>query len=590
MELKRVFDLLDYQKANHPKADALAQKVGGKWVTTSTEEYAYQSDLVSLGLLAMGVKKGDKIATLTNNRTEWNFLDMGILQTGAIHVPIYPTLSIEDYQYILVHAEIKYIFIADALLYKKMKSLIDSISAIEKVFTINQVENVPNWSEIPELGKKSENLREALNKAKSEVMPDDLASIIYTSGTTGVSKGVMLTHHNFVSNLLSARNALPLDNTHKILSFLPLCHVYEHLLNYLFQYKGVSIYYAQNMGTIVADLKEIKADGFDTVPRLLEKVYATIMNKGKELKGIKRKIFDWSVNLGLKFDFDNGPLYFAQLAIARKLVFVKWQEALGGNIKFIGSGGAALQPRLARLFWAAGIPVQEGYGLTETSPLIAFNYNKYPGIKFGTVGPVIENVEVKIADDGEILVRGYNVMKGYYKNEELTNEVIKDGWFHTGDIGEFVDGKYLKITDRKKEIFKLSSGKYIAPQVLENKLKESAFIEQAMVVGENQKYAAVIIVPDQEALTRWAKDHHISPLTLDALVENAKVKQMIQNEIVAVNKKLGKTEEIKKFRMITDSWTPESGDLSPTLKLKRKYLAAKYATQISDLFPANEND
>jgi len=590
MELTRVFDLLDHQKAKYPKPDALAQKVGGNWITTSTDEYARQSDLVSLGLLAMGIKKGDKLATLTNNRTEWNFLDMGILQTGAIHVPIYPTLSIEDYEYILVHAEIKYMFISDALLYKKLKPLIDKIPAIEKVYTINLVEGVANWQEIPDLGAKSEHLREVLNKTKKEVSPEDLASIIYTSGTTGVSKGVMLTHHNFVSNLLSARNALPLDNTHKILSFLPLCHVYEHLLSYLFQYKGVSIYYAQNMGTIISDLKEIKADGFDTVPRLLEKVYATIMNKGKELKGIKRAIFDWSVNLGLRFDFTNGPLYFAQLAIARKLVFVKWQEALGGHVKFIGSGGAALQPRLARLFWAAGIPVQEGYGLTETSPLIAFNYSKHPGIKFGTVGPVIENVEVKIADDGEILVRGFNVMKGYYKNDELTAEVIKDGWFHTGDIGEFVNGKYLKITDRKKEIFKLSSGKYIAPQVLENKLKESAYIEQAMIVGENKKYAAAIIVPDQEGLTRWGKEHHIQPLTLESLIENPKVKQLIQDEIKAVNKKLGKTEEIKKFKLIKDSWTPESGDLSPTLKLKRKHLAAKYESFISDMFPASEND
>ena len=590
MELTRVFDLLDHQKAKYPKPDALAQKVGENWITTSTDEYARQSDLVSLGLLAMGIKKGDKLATLTNNRTEWNFLDMGILQTGAIHVPIYPTLSIEDYEYILVHAEIKYMFISDALLYKKLKPLIDKIPAIEKVYTINLVEGVANWQEIPDLGAKSEHLREVLNKTKKEVSPEDLASIIYTSGTTGVSKGVMLTHHNFVSNLLSARNALPLDNTHKILSFLPLCHVYEHLLSYLFQYKGVSIYYAQNMGTIISDLKEIKADGFDTVPRLLEKVYATIMNKGKELKGIKRAIFDWSVNLGLRFDFTNGPLYFAQLAIARKLVFVKWQEALGGHVKFIGSGGAALQPRLARLFWAAGIPVQEGYGLTETSPLIAFNYSKHPGIKFGTVGPVIENVEVKIADDGEILVRGFNVMKGYYKNDELTAEVIKDGWFHTGDIGEFVNGKYLKITDRKKEIFKLSSGKYIAPQVLENKLKESAYIEQAMIVGENKKYAAAIIVPDQEGLTRWGKEHHIQPLTLESLIENPKVKQLIQDEIKAVNKKLGKTEEIKKFKLIKDSWTPESGDLSPTLKLKRKHLAAKYESFISDMFPASEND
>lgn len=448
-----VFDLLEWQNNNFPKTDAITGKENNEWRKYSTKEYIKLSRYVSCALLSKNIGKNDKVMTITNNRPEWNFTDMGILQIGAIHVPVYPTISSDEYRYIIEHSDAKIVFISDKNLYQKIKPIINQINKGIEIITYNNLDNSNKWIDFVELGKKSEaKYANQLDKLKKEVKPDDVASIIYTSGTTGLSKGVMLTHHNFVSNFKAPVKALPLNENHCILSFLPLCHVYERLLNYLFQYKGVSIYYAQNIGTIINDLKEIKAQGFDTVPRLLEKVFDTIMQKAKDLRGIKRKLFDWALDLGLKYELDgaNGKWYELQLSIANKLVFSKWREALGGNIRFIGCGGAALQERLARVFWAAKIPIQEGYGLTETSPLIAFNWYKTPGLRLGTVGPVIPGIEVKIADDGEILVRGSNVMKGYYKNKELTKSVIDiDGWFHTGDVGKLVDNKYLKITDRK---------------------------------------------------------------------------------------------------------------------------------------------
>lgn len=587
MKIKRVFDLMDYQLENFSREDAICGKVNGTWKKISTQEYKKNSDIVSYGLIKLGVKPGEKIATISNNRIEWNFIDMGIMQIGAIHVPIYPTLSTEDLRHILNHSDAKILIVSDKLIYQKIKSIVDEIPQLKSVFTINEVEGVPNWTEITKLGENAENeIVTKLSELKNNVKEEDLASIIYTSGTTGVSKGVMLTHKNFVSNFKSARHALPLNESHKILSFLPLCHVYERLLNYLFQYKGIGIYYAQNIGTIVRDLQDIKPDGFDTVPRLLEKVYDTIIKKASSLTGVKRALFDWALNLGLRYNLGgkNGVWYEAQLKVANKLVFSKWREALGGNVKFIGSGGAALQVRLARVFWAAGIPVQEGYGLTETSPLIAFNYSKHPDIKFGTVGPVIEGVTVKIADDGEILVKGNNVMKGYYKAEDKTKEVIdSEGWFHTGDVGEFVDNKFLKITDRKKEIFKLSSGKYISPQVVENKLKESIYIEQCMVFGENQKQALALISPEFEALQEFANKHNISYIAKSELILKDEIKNLIQKEVIKLNKQLGKTEQIGKFRLVPDSWTPETGEMSQTLKLKRRVLVEKYKYLINEL-------
>ncbi len=587
MELKRIFDLPYYQLEKFPRADALAGKVDNKWVKYSTKEYVDYANTVALGLIKLGIKPGDKVATVSNNRPEWNFLDMGILQVGAVHVPIYPTLSTVEFSYILDHSDTKYIIISDKLLHDKLRPFVEKIDGIKEIYTFNEVEGAKNWQEILDFGKNAdEATKKELVERKKNSNEDDLASIIYTSGTTGVPKGVMLTHKNIVANIIGGRVALPMNENHKVLSFLPLCHIYERTIGYIFQYSGCGIYYVRNMGTILQDIQDVRPDGFDTVPRLLEKVFDGIMKKGTVLTGIKKKLFDWAVNLGLKYEFEgaNGFVYETQLKLANKLIFSKWREALGGNIKFIGSGGAALQPRLARIFWAAGIPVQEGYGLTETSPLIAFNYPQRPSIKFGTVGPVIHGVEVKIADDGEILVKGHNVMKGYYKNLEQTREVIDvDGWFHTGDIGTFVEGDFLKITDRKKEIFKLSGGKYVAPQVVENKMKESVYIEQLMVCGAGQKTPSAIISPDFENLNTYAKEHKLSYNDKKELIVFQEIEQLIKNEIIRLNKELGKSEQIAQFRMVADSWSPETGEMSQTLKLKRRIINEKYKDLIDDL-------
>ncbi|MFW5706185.1 MAG: AMP-dependent synthetase/ligase, partial [Bacteroidota bacterium] len=476
------------------------RKKNGDWVRYSTQDYIENANLFSCGLLAYGFKRGDKIATVTNNRPEWNFADMGMMQVGVIHVPVYPTISLDEYRYILNHSEVKAVFVADKMLYNKLEDLLKSIPAIEQVFTFSELDGAENWSNVTELGRKRyDELIGEVEKIKQNISPDEMATLIYTSGTTGSCKGVMLSHRNIVSNFVATSNIQPLDHNHKVLSFLPLCHIYERMMNYHFQYKGISIYYAENLGTIAANLKEIEADGFNTVPRLLEKVYDRIVAKGKDLPGIKKRIFHWALKLGLRYELNgaNGAVYEMKRKVADKLVFSKWREALGGKVRIIVSGGSALQPRLSRLFWAAGMKVMEGYGLTETAPVIAVSHAEWPNVKFGTVGPVLEGVEVKIAADGEILSRGPNLMLGYYKDPEYTREVIDDeGWFHTGDIGVMDDGKFLKITDRKKEIFKLSSGKYVAPQLIENKFKESIFIEQIMVVGENEKFASALISPN----------------------------------------------------------------------------------------------
>lgn len=587
-EVTRTFDLLSRQLEMYNKEDALAAKENGIWVKYSTADYIRNANLMSYGFLSLGIKKEDKVITVSNNRPEWNFVDMGLSQIGAIHVPVYPTISADEYRHILKHSDARIVIVSDKLLHKKIAPIVEEIEQIEAIYSFNDLEGVKNWKEIRHAGEQHEaELAPKVEQIKASIKPEEVVSIIYTSGTTGISKGVMLTHNNFVTNMKAPFDALPLDHTHRVLSFLPLCHVYERLITYLFQYKGVSIYYAQNMGTIVTDLQEVKPHGFDTVPRLLEKVYDSIMSKGKALTGIKKKMFDWAVQLGLKYELDgkNGLIYETKLKIARKLVFSKWQEALGGNIRFIGAGGAALQERLARIFWAAGIPIQEGYGLTETSPLIAFNWYKTPGLKFGTVGPVVKGVTVKIADDGEILVKGPNIMKGYYKNEELTKEVIdSEGWFHTGDVGILEEGKYLKITDRKKEIFKMSSGKYVAPQVIENKLKESEFVEQAMVVGENQKFVSALISPNIQLIKELAKKKAIIEESDCALLEHPEIKTQFQLEVEKLNKQLGKTEIIKRFQIVCEEWSPDTGELSPTLKLKRKYINQKYESVINKIY------
>jgi len=588
MEVTRIFDLLDRYAEHYQKDDVLAGKKNGTWVKYSTDDYIQNSYYFSYGLLGLGFKRGDKIATVSNNRPEWNITDMGMMQVGVVHVPIYPTISLEDYEHILKHSDVKAIIISDKLLHDKLKGLIEKLQSIHHVFTINEVKGVRSWSEIIDIGKTLEDkYKEKVLKLKASIRPEELATLIYTSGTTGSSKGVMLSHQNIVSNFIATSYIQPLDHQHKVLSFLPLCHIYERMVNYKFQYKGISIYYAENFGTIPANMKEIKADGFNTVPRLLERVFDKIVAKGKDLTGIKKRIFFWALNLGLRYELNgaNGHLYEAQLKIADKLVFSKWREALGGNVKIIVSGGSALQPRLARVFWAAGMRVIEGYGLTETSPVVAVNHTVWPKIKFGTVGPILEGVEVKFAEDGEILTKGPNLMLGYYKDPDYTKEVVDaDGWFHTGDVGMLVDDKFLKITDRKKEIFKLSSGKYVAPQVIENKFKESIFIEQIMVVGENEKFASALISPNLEYLHSWATLHKLQFRDNKELVSSKVVIARYQKEVDGINKTLGEHERIKRFRLVCEEWSPQSGELSPTLKLKRSVIYNKYDSVLREIF------
>lgn len=591
MEVKRTFDLLDWSLEKFDKEISLAGKENGKWVTYSQYEFRKIATNFSYGLLALGLKPGDRVALVSNNRPEWNFIDMGISQAGMIHVPIYPTITAEEYEYILNDSQPKRILVSDKNLYAKIKPLAEKASSIEEIYTIDKVEGAKNWKEIVELGEKNaDKFKNELEKIKNNVKALDMVTLIYTSGTTGNPKGVMLSHNNLISNAIATSVVHRNGPEARCLSFLPLCHIYERMLNYHFQYKGISIYYAENMGTIVNDLKDIKPELFSTVPRLLETVYDKIIGKGKDLSYVKKQIFFWAVNLGMKFKMQgkNSWFYKKKLKIADKLIFTKWRDALGGNVNVIVSGGAALQPRLATIFWAAGINVLEGYGLTETSPVVAVGNLVTDEIMVGTVGPVIKDVEVKIADDGEILCKGPNIMMGYYNKPELTAEAIdKDGWFHTGDIGKIIDDKYLKITDRKKEIFKLSNGKYIAPQVIENKFKESFFIQQLMVVGENQKFASALISPNFEFLHNWCSIHGVKYRDNETLIKIPEVVNRFQKEVNEINKDLAFHEQIKRFRLVYKEWTPGTGELSPTLKLKRNHLQKEYDHIIKEIFSTN---
>ncbi len=594
MEVTRTFDLLErYLELYSHKDDALACKVNGEWVKYSSQEYVDYCNYISYGLMALGLKKGDKLANIANNRPEWCFIDLAASQAGIIHVPIYPTISSEEYEYILNHAEPKLIFLSDKGLYSKIKPIAERVPAVADVYTYDNVDGTKSWKEILELGRaNAEKYREELQKIKDSIKPEELVTLLYTSGTTGFPKGVMLSHQNLVTNFITTSRCHELDHHHKVLSFLPLSHVYERMVNYHFQYKGLSVYFAENMGTIVQNVNEVKPEIFNSVPRLLEKVYDKIIGKGKDLPYMKKQIFFWAVNLGFKYKYEGNSLYYRiRLKIADTLIFKKWRAALGGNIRYIVSGGAALQPRLAHIFWAAGIKVMEGYGLTETAPVIAVNNPLTGEVMFGTVGPVIEQVQVKIAEDGEILAKGPNIMLGYYKDTELTKEVIdKDGWFHTGDIGVILDNKFLKITDRKKEMFKLSSGKYIAPQVIENRLKESFFIENLMVVGENQKFASALISPNFEFLHNWAGIHGIKFRDNMELISLPVVNARYQKEVNEINKSLSQHENIKRFRLVADEWSPVTGEMSPTLKLKRKIIQEKYKDVLEEIYSIDKED
>jgi long-chain acyl-CoA synthetase len=589
MEPTRTFDLLTrMQDQFADTTDVIAGKEEGEWKRYSVQEYIDYCNWVSYGLLSMGIKKGDKIAIISNNRPEWNFTDFGISQIGAISVPIYPTISSEEYGYILGHAEPKIIFVSDKNLFEKIKPIADKIPGISDIYTFDRITEAKHFAEVITLGKEmASSLKEELVKAKAVVDPSDLVTIIYTSGTTGFPKGVMLMHSNLVSNFIEQSFIHSLGPGAKFLSFLPLSHIYERTLTYHFQYKGVSIYYAENVGKIMDNLKEIKPEVIAIVPRLLERIFDKIISKGKELKGFKKIIFFWAVNLGLRYELnaENGWFYEMKLCLANKLIFRKLKEALGGKLELISSAGAPLQTRLIRFFWAARIHVLEGYGLTETSPVVSINNLCSKEVMFGTVGPVLKNVQVKIEEDGEILTKGPNLMLGYYKEPKLTEEAIdSDGWFHTGDIGTFINGKYLKITDRKKEIFKISSGKYIAPQVIENKLKESTFIDQVMVIGENQKFASALISPNFQFLHDWASIHNLSFRDNEELINNPVVFAQFQREVSELNVNLSDHEKIKRFRLVSDEWTLQSGELSPTLKLKRKVLYQKYSDVIKEIF------
>ncbi|WAC42316.1 AMP-dependent synthetase/ligase [Pedobacter sp. SL55] len=579
----RVFDLLKYNQENFSKDEFISGKINGEWLKYSTQQFCEVTDNLSKGLTTLGIGKGSRVAIMSANRPEWNIGDYAIMQLGAYQIPLYPTLAEHDVKFIIEDAGINVVFVGDELLFEKIKKVVADIKHEVKIYSFNKVEGANHWQELVEIGKKTEVDLESYREA---VTPDDILTLIYTSGTTGTPKGVMLTHDNLVQNFKKSAVLLPPNVTHA-LSFLPLSHIFERMISYLYAYLNIATYYAESMDTIVADIQFIKPSGFSTVPRLLEKVYDKIMEKGKTLTGVKKAIFFWSLSLAEQYDTDKNWWYTFKLGIARKLVFKKWQEALGGNIQVIISGGAALNPRLARVFWAAGLPVFEGYGLTETSPVISVNH--FDAIKFGSVGTPIEGVEVKIAEDGEILVKGHNVMKGYYNKPELTDEAIdNEGFFHTGDIGEFTDG-YLKITDRKKEMFKTAGGKYVAPQMIENKVKEAPLIEQIMVLGENRKFPSALIVPNFEALKAWCKIKGIEYTDHDTLINNKDVQEKYHKLLDEANKEFGKWEQIKQFALLAKEWSIDGGELTPKLSLKRKVILEKNKDTIEKIYKDAEN-
>ena len=584
ISITRLFDFPYYQLENFNISDALVTKQDGKWIKTSTEEYIAKANAISRALVEMGVQKNDKIAIIsTNNRTEWNIMDIGVLQTGAQTIPIYPTISEVDYEYILNHSESTYCFVSDEEVLRKVNAIKSNVPTLKEVYSFNSIQGCKHWSELLELGKDEAN-QKLVEERKNAVVPSDLATIIYTSGTTGKPKGVMLSHNNIVSNVINSAPRIPFEKgKSRALSFLPVCHIFERVILYLYQYYGVSIYFGESIDKISENIKEVRPNVMSAVPRLLEKVYDSIYAKGTQLSGIKKKLFFWAIDLGLRYEpyGTNGAWYEFQLKIARKLIFSKWKEGLGGNLDLMVSGSAALQTRLARVFAAAEIPVMEGYGLTETSPVISVNDTRNFGFRVGTVGKVIDGVTVKIAEDGEILCKGPNVMMGYYKDEKLTSEVMTDDYFHTGDIGEFDADGFLKITDRKKEMFKTSGGKYIAPQLIENTMKQSRFIEQIMVIGDGQKMPAAFIQPSFDFIKEWATIHKIAIGTSNQeIIANSKVIERIQEEVDKLNEKFGNWEKIKRFELTPEVWSIEAGHLTPTLKLKRKIVMEKY----QDLF------
>ncbi|MBW7890727.1 MAG: long-chain fatty acid--CoA ligase [Chitinophagaceae bacterium] len=589
----RLFDCLDYQLEKFPKNNMLVAKENGQWRPYSTAEVKQNSLKLAAGLLSLGVSGNDmttegrdKVAIISNNRPEWLITDLAVQQSGAILVPIYPTTNPLEIEFIFNDSAVKYVFVSSEELLQKLQAIREKIPTVRDIYTFNRVENAKHWSEV--LHKATDAGIKEVENIKSKIHTDDLATIIYTSGTTGTPKGVMLSHKNIVQNTFFSKESFPFDDRpdYKALSFLPLNHIFEKTVSYIYMFSGIGIYYAESLETIGANLQEVKPDVFTTVPRLLEKVYERIVGKGAELRGIKKSLFFWAVNLGKQYDnrISGGFLYNLQLAVANKLIFSKWREALGGNIKYIITGGAACQERLLRIFNAAKIPLYEGYGPTENSPVIAVNRREEGGSKYGTVGPVINGVELKLMDDGEICVKGDSVMVGYYKRPDLTAETVIDGWLHTGDIGVLEDNKFLRITDRKKELFKTSGGKYVAPTAIENKLKESRFVEQVIVVGAGQKFVGALIVPSFGNLKDWCEKNNIEFKSNQTIIEDPRVLAHYKSIVEDFNQFFNHVEQVKKFELLSRDWSVESGEVTPKLSLKRKVIIEKYKDAIARIY------
>lgn len=586
MEVTRVFDILPHYAIHFQRDDALNGKENGAWRHYSINQYIATVNNISYGLMQLGIKRGDKIASISSGRPEWNFLDMAIIQIGAIHVPIYPTISENDYKYILHHADVKMVFVSGWDILRKIENIIAEIPNLkDNVYTFRNLRGYRHLNEVIALGSANPS-PQYLNDIKDRISPDDVMTIIYTSGTTGTMKGVQLTHRNIISNFKAICPIVPVHAQTRVLSYLPLCHVYERMMIYAWQYLGIPIYYAESLGTIVNNINEVHPTIFTTVPRLLEKVYDKVIATGRKLPKAKKKIFFWADEVASRYEFgEQSRKYRRQLKYARKLVLHKWKEALGGNIEVIVSGGAAIQPRLARIFWAAEMPVLEGYGLTETSPVIAVSNFFENGLKFGTVGPVLPGIEAKIAEDGEILTRGHCVTKGYYKADDLTKEAIdEEGWFHTGDIGHFEPEGQLRITGRKKEMFKTAFGKYVVPTLIEGKLCEDPLIDNAMVIGENKKFAAALIVPNFSDLRSWCARHDIAYTTNEEMIKHTEVLKKFKRVVDKYNAQLGETEQVKKFALIDYEWGISTGELTATLKLKRNFITQKFSEKIESLF------
>ncbi|HEV7783156.1 MAG TPA: long-chain fatty acid--CoA ligase [Chitinophagaceae bacterium] len=590
-EPRRLFDCLQYHLERQPLTDMLAGKEAGQWKKYSTAEVKDTVDKLSAGLLGLGISCGDmthegrdKIAILCKNRPEWIMLDMAIQQIGAILVPVYPTINVNELEFVLKDAQVKMVFVNDEDSFHKVLSLKEKLPALRDIFTFDHVANARHWKEITALS--SPQLQERIKPVADKIGYEDLATIIYTSGTTGTPKGVMLSHRNILSNVMACIPCFPPGDEMRSLSFLPLNHIFERMVTYLYLFRGTSIYYAESLETIGDNLKEVKPHMFTTVPRLLEKVYDRIMQKGNSLKGISKKLFFWAHGLAEKFEINTnqGFLYNLKLGIANKIIFSKWREGLGNNLRCVVTGGAACQVRLIRIFTAARIPIMEGYGLTETSPVISVNRFQENGRMFGTVGPLIDGVEVKIAEDGEILCKGPNVMMGYYKRPDLTAQDIFDGWYHTGDIGVLNEKNYLKITDRKKELFKTSGGKYVAPLAIENKLKESPFIEQVMLVGADKKFVSALIVPSFPNLRDWARKNGITENSNEQLIRNQRVIDMFKELVESFNKYFNHVEQVKKFELLPNEWSIDTGELTPKMSLKRKVVMEKYKSAVERIY------